>query len=107
MLIPLSNAHFDEYVFEEPGLSVVYFAAERCAVCRGVHPAIEEISTELNQSARFYSVDVDADGDLASRCRLQGIPSIPLFKNGVALDRIYGFKPRDEMLRWIQSYAHA
>ena len=58
---------------------------------------IEEIGNEVTD-AKICKVDVDANPELAKEYRVMSIPTLMVFKNGEAVKREVGAKPKDEIL---------
>jgi len=70
-----------------------------CGPCRLLTPVVEELAGELAGRLRVASLNVDENPVTASRFRIQSIPALLLFQNGVEIDRIVGAQPKPEILR--------
>ncbi len=73
---------------------VVDFWAEWCGPCHTVAPELEALAAAHAGAVKVVKVDVDANPDVASRYRVQGIPTIALFRDGVPVAVSVGAKPR-------------
>ncbi len=78
------------------GLVLVDFWAEWCAPCRMVAPIVEELSNELAQVS-FTKVNVDENQLVAQQQRITHLPTLVLFKDGQAVDRITGLVPKAQL----------
>lgn len=90
MISILTNDNFDRAVTPMPGLHVVRFWAEWCGPCRMMAPLYAQAARDMQEQAHFAEVDIDAAPELASRFRVQSIPTVLLFKDGKVLDRMTG-----------------
>mgnify|MGYP001022330858 FL=1 len=80
---------FNEIIKGE-GLTLVDFFATWCGPCKMMHPVLEQLKDELGESVRVIKIDVDKNMDLSMQYRIQSVPTLMLFKNGVAVWRQSG-----------------
>ena len=86
-------ATFDAEVLQADQPVVVDFWAQWCGPCHVVAPELEALAAERSD-VKVVKVDVDANGDVAGRYGIQGIPTIALFRDGEAVATSVGAKPR-------------
>ncbi len=86
-----SQSEWDENVKKRKGLTLVDFAAEWCGPCRMMEPILKKAfgSPEL-KDVHFVKADVDTNSDLASEHKVTAVPTLVLFRDGVAVDRFQG-----------------
>ncbi|MFL0196830.1 thioredoxin family protein [Clostridium sp. WILCCON 0269] len=102
-ILSIKEDNFDNLTFENNTPAVVFFNAERCKVCNIMHPIIEEIAKNYYNKLNVYSVDVDKHGELAQRFRLNGIPTLLIFKEGEIIEKITGFHNKDALDKIIKT----
>jgi thioredoxin 1 len=61
---------------------IVDFHAVWCGPCKVQSPILSEIASEFGDRIRVIKIDVDHNPELANRYRIQGVPTVILFKNG-------------------------
>lgn len=78
------------------------FWATWCGPCRMLMPTIEEIAREAGDKYAVVKVDVDENEDLAGRFKIMTIPTLIVFKNGVATEKSVGVKTKTQILSMIE-----
>jgi thioredoxin 1 len=72
------------------GLALVDFGAEWCGPCKALVPTLTRISSAYEGRMSVYSVDIDSSPSLAARNGVMSVPTLILFKDGKAVDRVVG-----------------
>ena len=80
--VTVTAANFDEEVLGSSVPVLVDFWAEWCVPCKMVGPIIEEIAGEYEGKLKVAKVNVDEEGDLASKYNIISIPTIVVFNKG-------------------------
>lgn len=92
----------DEFnAMDKSGISVLDFNAVWCGPCKMLGPVLEEVSEEMADNAKFYSIDTDDNPDLAREYGIMNIPAIVVLKDGEKVDMNVGFVPKDTLKEFI------
>ena len=78
------------------GISVVDFWADWCGPCKMLSPILESLALNYSGRIRVYKVNVDRCPNLAALFGIMSIPTVIIFKDGVAIDHIIGLHPKDK-----------
>lgn len=93
---------FDNSIKE--GVVIVDFFADWCGPCKMLAPIFEELEEEMKDKVKFFKVDVDQSGELASRFNVFSIPTIMIFKDGKDVSTEIGFLPKEKIKANLEKY---
>ena len=92
----INTSQFRGSVEENQGVVVVDFFATWCGPCKMLAPVFEELSQEMSE-AKFFKVDVDQALDIARKFSITTVPTVIIFKDGQAVDKMIGFLPKEHI----------
>lgn len=98
----ITGETFQTEVLESDIPVLVDFWAPWCGPCRMVAPVLEEIEGELAGKAKICKVNVDDEGELASRFGVMSIPTLIVFREGKAAAKSVGVRPKADILKLLE-----
>lgn len=100
----LTDATFDEEVGASQVPLVVDFWAEWCGPCRMVAPILDAIASENAGRIRVAKLNVDDAPNVTRRFEVMSIPTLLVFKDGVAKKRLVGAKGKGQLLKELEEF---
>ena len=97
----VSNENFKDLITDN-SIVLVDFWANWCAPCKILSPIIDEIAKETDITVA--KCNIDECMDLAEDMNIASIPSIYLYKNGEIVEKIIGFRQKNNLMLLIDKY---
>jgi thioredoxin 1 len=89
---------FDNEVIKSALPVLVDFTAVWCGPCKMVDPIIRQLADDWAGKVKVLKCDADQNPDLITSLGIMGIPTIMLFKDGKVVERVTGYKPKDQLI---------
>ncbi|WP_266363763.1 thioredoxin [Tellurirhabdus rosea] len=85
---------------DEPVL--VDFYATWCGPCKALAPILQEFARRQEGKVKVIKVDIDKSRKAATQYRIQGVPTLILFRKGQIVWRQSGYMPLAQLEKTVQ-----
>lgn len=99
MAIEASSANFDQLTTGP--LTVVDFWAPWCGPCKMMAPVMEKLEEQFGDRIKFVKMNVDGNQEIAQRYKVMNIPSLVLFRDGKAVEKVTGVYPEAKLAHYL------
>ncbi|MEA4978161.1 MAG: thioredoxin [Methanomassiliicoccaceae archaeon] len=97
MVTELNESNFDSFIGSNNKVLIDCWAPW-CGPCRRMGPIIDEISSETKDFA-VAKLNTDENQAISARFRINAIPTLLVFKDGVLVQTLVGLRPKDDILK--------
>lgn len=104
MVLEIKSENFDSEILSHQGVVVVDFFANWCGPCRKLAPILEEVDSELAPKVKFAKINTDENIEIAKQYQVSGLPTLMVFKNGEAVERLVGLMPKSSIITNIEKH---
>jgi thioredoxin 1 len=99
----ITDASFESDVLKSDRPVLVDFWAEWCGPCKMIAPTLEEVAKEYSGKIAVAKINVDNNQSTPAKFGVRGIPTLILFKNGVAAAQKVGALSKGQLTAFIDS----
>lgn len=100
--VALDARSFDSHATRSDIPLLVDFWAPWCGPCKAMAPQFEAAAGQLEPSVRLAKINTDDEQELAGRFRIQGIPTMILFRHGKEVARQSGLMNAAGIQSWVE-----
>ena len=92
--IVITEENFEKEVVNSDTPVLLDFWAPWCGPCKMLLPVVDEIAKEYEGKVKVGKVNTDENMSLSSQFQITSIPCLIIFKNGKAINKMVGFRPK-------------
>src|SRR2546426_8749960 len=96
--VTVTDANFEQEVLKSSVPVLVDFWAAWCGPCKVIAPTIDQLGVEYAGKMKVVKVDVDANMEISSCYSVLNIPTVILFKDAHAVEKMIGALPKPQLL---------
>ena len=101
-LIYATGENFEQEVLQSQIPVLVDIWAPWCGPCKMLAPVLHEIAEESTGAFKVGKVNVDEQMELAMRFQVSSIPMLVVFKDGKAVAKSVGYRPKSEIAAMVE-----
>lgn len=103
-VLDLNDSTFEAEVVNSSIPVLVDFWATWCGPCRKLGPVVDEIAEAYDGKVKFAKINVEESLETAKKYSISGLPSLLVFKNGEAVERMAGLMPKSTIISNIEKH---
>ena len=94
----VTDATFQADVLQSSLPVLIDFWAEWCVPCKAIAPIVHDIAQQYDGKLKVGKLDAEANTNTTMRYQVMSLPTLILFKNGTAVERIAGRTSKDKLI---------
>jgi thioredoxin 1 len=100
MVTELTEATFDDFI-KNNAVVLIDCWAPWCGPCRRMGPVIEEVAADLAGKVAVAKLNTDENQGISAKLRINAIPTLLVYRNGVAGAHLVGLRPKAEIIAYV------
>ena len=100
--LKITAANFENEVLNSDKPVLLDFYADWCGPCKMLAPVVHEIAEESTGVLKVGKVSVGEQMELAMRFQVSSIPMLVVFKDGKAVAKSVGYRPKSEIAAMVE-----
>ena len=100
--LKFTAANFENEVLNSDKPVLLDFYADWCGPCKMLAPVVHEIAEENAGTIKVGKINVDEQMELAMRFQVSSIPMLVVFKDGKAVAKSVGYRPKAEIAALVE-----
>lgn len=104
MAFQFTDVNFQKEALESDIPVLVDFYADWCGPCKMIAPIVTELAGEYEGVFKIGKLNVDQEQDTAEKYRVMSIPTLIIFKNGEAVDKVVGLVSKQVLQEKLEAH---
>ncbi|MEI5990697.1 thioredoxin [Enterococcus termitis] len=100
MIRSITDKTFHQEV--DKGIVLVEFWAEWCSYCKMLEPVLEDLAQEYSSDIQIKKINVETNEATPAKFNVMSLPTMILFENGEAKEKIVGYYPKQVLKDYIE-----
>ena len=100
----INDSAFEQEVINSSELTIVDFWAPWCGPCRKLGPVLDEVAKDFEGKLKVVKLNTDENLKTAKEYSVSGLPTLLIFKEGKAVERLVGLMPKTTIVSNIEKH---
>jgi len=101
-LSQVTDDNFEEVILKSEKPALVDFWATWCGPCRALSPIVEQVADSFQGQVTFSKLNIDDNPNVTAKYGVMSIPTLILFKDGKAIERLVGLVPKERLEEFVK-----
>ena len=103
MIKYIKDDTFEREVINKKGVYLIDCHANWCGPCMKLSHILDEIGNS-KVVYNILKIDIDENPRVASELRIDTVPALCIYKDGILVDKEIGFKEKDEIIKLLDKF---